>query len=147
MGNLNLFSKKNNLNRIEKAIIFKNNARQQISSDMKIFLYISALESFFNTSKNEITYQVSQRCALLLSNQYEERLQIQKIIKDAYDVRSHVVHGATYKSKKYSDESLKMMSSKLDEYIRVLLNEKRDLFEKNDEELTHFFNKLILNNN
>lgn len=144
---LNIFSNKNSFTRLEKGDIFKNYAREQMASDMKIFFYISALEAFFNTSKSEITFQVSQRCALLLGKTYEEKIEIQRTIKKAYDVRSHVVHGATYKEKKYNDDFLKSLAQTLDNYIRILLNDTSNIFSKNDEALKQYFDQLIYKNN
>ena len=58
------------------------------------------LEALFGDDNNqEITYRLSLRAALLLSNDPTERVAISKDVKQFYNLRSKAVHGARLKLK------------------------------------------------
>lgn len=138
----NLFSKETKLTNIEKSKFFISMAREQTHSDMKIFGYISSLEALFNiNSASEIAHQIAERCALILGTNSSEKLEIFSKIKKAYEIRSKVVHGSTYK--KISDDILVTYSKFLDDMLRVFHTEYLNIFEKNEEEMRTYFNSLI----
>lgn len=106
---------------------------------LKLF---TALESILIFEDHEpITLNISERVAMLLGVNYEERKQIKKILKELYYVRSKIVH------KGYSFVSKHDITDLTNVVVRVIfglliLNEKYKFKEKND--LSEYFEKLKL---
>lgn len=72
---------------------FGNGLNESIES-AKIFNFVTVLESSLKKKgeKTELKQRVSDRCALLLGKDFEERKRIAYEISNIYDVRSTVVH-------------------------------------------------------
>lgn len=76
--------------------------------------FTTCLESFFCTSRNEITFQLASRVAWFLSpDDYGERRKIFTMVKSLYKLRSEIVHGV-----KYSHDKVEKNESKLITLIR-----------------------------
>jgi hypothetical protein len=52
------------------------------------------LEALLSTSQNEVTHQICERAAVLLTQDVEERMKIYEEIYDLYSLRSTIVHGS-----------------------------------------------------
>ena len=59
----------------------------------------AALEALVNSSKNEITHQISERIAILCGESKTERIDIYQRVKQLYNTRSTIVHGQASKMK------------------------------------------------
>jgi len=57
-----------------------------------------ALESIFLQSDGELRYRLSLRIPYFLCDTYYDRKSIQVFIKEAYDLRSKIVHGGAFPS-------------------------------------------------
>jgi hypothetical protein len=102
-----------------RAIYFVGLARSASDLAIKITLYCSAFETLLSTSQTELAHQLSERISFFLASNKSERHQIYKDVKDAYNVRSKIVHGATLSPQKTNQ--LSEISSRCDSYIRQLL--------------------------
>jgi hypothetical protein len=56
---------------------------------------MNGLEALLNPGGGEITYKLSRNCAVLLGKDKRDAIGIFKDVKDLYDLRSSIVHGAT----------------------------------------------------
>jgi len=65
-----------------------------------------ALEALFLPEKDELSYRASIRIARFVGQDPPERENLRKAIRDSYDLRSALVHGATPNFKKSSFENL-----------------------------------------
>ena len=111
--------------RLERAIMFLQSARTQERLLSRISAYFSVLECLFSTEKTDITYKISQRIALYVGNDYEERIYLKKLISDAYNVRSRYVHGNAISKKdqkgEFSNNNLMRLSREIDNLLRIIL--------------------------
>ncbi|PFO03747.1 hypothetical protein COJ85_13980 [Bacillus sp. AFS076308] len=138
-------------NRIERFYYFLQSTRTQTHLPSKIGMYCTLLETLLSTDKDEITHKIAERLARILGKTYEERIEIYNFIKNAYAVRSSTVHGDKL-TKKFRDiDTLKEISSKFDDYIRLLFvyilsDEKVNQLYREDknEKLNEWFKELIL---
>lgn len=55
---------------------------------------MNGLEALFNPGGGEITYKLSRNCAVLLGKNKQEATEIFRNVKELYDLRSSIVHGA-----------------------------------------------------
>jgi len=111
--------KKNKSNRIERAIIFVNEARATADLPKKIAMYVASLECLFTTKNEEVTHKVSERCACYIEATPESKMSTFYIIKKAYGIRSSYMHG---KDVSLNREILIDISVSIDEMLRVTLN-------------------------
>ena len=87
--------------------------------DRLIDLMISAESIFLDTNKNELTFRLSHRVALLLGSTSEEQKELFKFMKDAYGMRSKVVHGSkSYVNDPHDAEELSQTINRLSEIMR-----------------------------
>lgn len=139
---LNLFSKKNKLitDNIKKSEYFIKMSRSEFHTDVKIYFYISALEALFmSDSKGELTHQISEKVAHLLGENTDEKLDYYKNMKKAYNIRSAVAHGGTYK---HSNEELLEYVEFLDNVLRNIWLNKLEIFEKTQSEINKYFEEI-----
>ncbi|PIC59091.1 hypothetical protein CSV80_00785 [Sporosarcina sp. P12(2017)] len=61
--------------------------------DLSILSIITGIESLLVSGEGPLSYKISMYSSLILSDNYEERLKINKLVKDMYKIRSKVVHG------------------------------------------------------
>ena len=72
--------------------------RNPMRDDTRLVDAITALESLLGT-RDEITFRLAFRVALILGHDDEERVNIFERMKGYYDTRSRVVHGGTLREK------------------------------------------------
>jgi len=108
--------------RFEMTLYHIQAARAESDIGLKISNYCSALEALFSTSQAELAHQLSERLAYCISKSPEERLVNYKKSKQAYTIRSKVVHGTYIKENNlpqvkdiasFCDTSLRMVMSNL----------------------------------
>lgn len=79
--------------RLSRAFYLVNAARGERDIAIKVAHYCTAFETLFATSQTELAHQLSERIACFLYSNVEERLSAYRRIKNAYGLRSKVVHG------------------------------------------------------
>lgn len=136
------FYKSNGTERMHKAYYFTLSARNSSATPMKVVMYCTALECLFSTAKTEINHRIAERVAVMLGTSSEEKKDIFKFIKKAYDFRSTIIHGSNLKG---NEETIAGVSVRLDEVLRQLLSGNHEVFEKTDEEIDSFFVDLLFN--
>ena len=104
---------------ITRAVSWLAVARQQRSHLVKVLLYITCFETIFPTFTEGIAENLAQRISKFFGSTRRQD-EVYNTIRDAYTIRSTVVHGkpldeATYK------KSFKIVKS-LDEYLRLTFN-------------------------
>lgn len=140
--NFEHFYKNKGPERMHKAHYFTLGARNNAALPMKIVLYCTALECLFSTAKTEINHRIAERIATMLGTSAEEKKDLFKFIKKAYDYRSTIIHGANLKG---DEEAIVKISVRLDEILRQLLAGDHEVFTKSDGEIDNFFVDLIFN--
>lgn len=141
----------NDLKRIERSLMFINQARQTNDLPMKITNYCAFLECLFSTTNTEISHQIAERCAFFLEKYLNlEKLEIYDKIKSAYDIRSKYIHGDSLSSKYNTKEKLIPISEYMDQICRNVLNSilKNNLkiFNSHENKVkTNYFKELIFN--
>jgi len=86
----------------------------------KLIDFIIALEALFlkEEEKSELTYKLAIRMATFLGDNKKEKQQIFSDVKNAYNVRSKIIHG----SSKIKSEKLISQTSKIEECVRSSIN-------------------------
>lgn len=118
-------------------------ARSETDLGVRIAQFIQAMEILFSTTKGELTYRLCLRIALLLEEEPDEQRRVFKIMKDAYSVRSTVVHGSPLQPKIM--RALPELSADLESLVRQigrrLMNDSSfyELFNLNDQDLEAAF--------
>ena len=103
-----------------RAVSWLITAREQESHLVKILLYMTCFETIFPTFTEKIAENLAQRiCRFFGSSKRQEG--VYNTIKDAYTIRSTVVHGKPLDESTYK-QSFKIVQS-LDEYLRLTFNE------------------------
>ncbi len=93
--------------RVAIACYFIQHARSSADLGLKMTSYCSALETLFSNDSTELSHKLAERVAHFLSKDKGERIALFRMIKKAYEVRSKVVHGSTFKDGKIKEiESL-----------------------------------------
>ena len=82
---------KNNI--IYKSIYLISIIRSSFDLSMKISNSCMLFELFFSADSSEIVHKLSERIAFFLTNNAEQRIKIYKCVKDAYNIRSKLMHG------------------------------------------------------
>jgi hypothetical protein len=138
--NFDHFYKSKGPERMHKAHYFTLAARNNAALPMKILLYCTALECLFSTAKTEINHRIAERVAIMLGTSAEDKKDLFRFIKKAYDFRSTIVHGSNLKG---SEEIISPISVRLDETLRQLIAGNHEVFTKSDAEIDEFFVDLI----
>jgi hypothetical protein len=111
-----------NDNFLKTAYDFYDDSFFQHNINTKFLLLFSALETFFNTGPNDITFKLSLYTSILIVGDDKLRKKIQKRISDLYAKRSNVAHG---KDKGKKDKSIKAITEddefELREYVRLVI--------------------------
>jgi len=133
--------------RVEIALYHIQGARSQSDIGVKISNYCSALEALFSTNQAELAHQLSERLAFSISKTPEERLVNYKKSKQAYTIRSKVVHGTHIKESdlpKIKDAALFCDSSLRTVMTKILTDENlHKNFSRDNEALDSYMLKLI----
>ncbi|KAF2514371.1 hypothetical protein EYY60_03705 [Flavobacterium zhairuonense] len=140
--------------RLSRAFFFIQSARSTIDIGTKISIYCSVLESIFSVSTSELKHRLSETIAFFLEKDYENKKRVYKILQNAYDVRSSVVHGDGIQSKflKNDGELLLQTALNTDEIIRRCMRkiiEDSNLYDlftvKTRDEVSEYLQNLIFN--
>ena len=119
------------IDRLSRAFFYLQAARATSDFPQKVANYCTCFEALVSTSPLEITHQVAERMAVLISNDSSDALQTYRNIKKAYDTRSKYVHGDEMTK---SEDLYRIQSENCDDYLRraltVILTEQEivDLF-------------------
>lgn len=128
---------------IEIAIRYFNFANERDSNEDKMVDYIIALEALYlNGDHGEFTYRLAHRAASMLGSTFDKRRETFRNVRDAYDLRSQIVHGGSDpKKRKITNEDVE----KVNNYVRISIveylnlnkthNSKKLILEKIDESL------------
>lgn len=146
------FIQYNSQNRIDRALLFLYLARGNSYLPLKIFFYIGIFESLFTTDNSEVSHKVTERITIYLSGNSDCKLNNFKAIKSAYDVRSKFVHGQLFDRKKIkTKDDLILLTEHIDnltrEVLKKIIKTDSSIFLQDDENLTKWFNMLVLCNN
>jgi hypothetical protein len=131
-----------------RAMRFVAAARRSLDLAFKIANYCSALETLFTTDSAELAHKLSERVAFFLGERGYSRRVVFTIVKDAYGVRSKLVHGDTLKP--IQIEGLPALSSQCDGYLREILREifssqkLKNTFDSQNQAIEEYFADLIL---
>lgn len=106
---------------------------------LKLF---TAIESILIFEDNEpITLNLSERSALLIGQNYNERKEIQRMLKDLYDIRGKIIHsGQTFVSKYDISNLIELTRTIIFSIIELEVEYKF----KTKEDLSTYFDKLKL---
>ena len=104
------------VSRLMRGLYYLENARSCSDIEVRIATYISCLESLVSTDSAELAHKLSERIAVLLTDNCEERLSLYEDLKRAYTVRSKIVHGDEIDSRLQGQ--LLKMSIRCDELLR-----------------------------
>jgi len=130
-----------------RAMQYVDAARRTASLPFKIAHYCSAFETLFTTDAAELAHKLSERVAFFLGERGHDRLAVYGTIKNAYAIRSKLVHGDTLKAKQI--EELSSLSVQCDNYLRVILNcvfttdSLKGVFDLGTDALDEYFARLI----
>jgi hypothetical protein len=100
--------------RLDRSFYFLQNARSAREVPMKITNYCISLETLLATRRTEISDQLCERIVLLMKEDYTS------LIKKAYNVRSHLVHGDTLARRLHSKDEQIKLSVQMDDLMRKL---------------------------
>ena len=134
--------------RLPRALYFIGAARAQGDLSLKITNYCTAFETLFSTSQAELAHQLSERISFFLASNSEERTDIYRKIKEAYGLRSKVVHGNTIPNSTVN--KLDEVTFRCDHYAReliklVMANQTCvELFKLNQKEFEEELVRLVL---
>jgi hypothetical protein len=109
--------KQADLNRLQRAFYFIQAARVSHRPALKIASYCTALEAMLSTDTSELSHKLGERVAWLVTTSATDRMKTFQRVKQAYGIRSKVVHG----SGGWGDHSMLVeTSSFLDTTLRTL---------------------------
>jgi hypothetical protein len=122
-------------------------ARKAPDLAFKIANYCSALETLFTTESTELAHKLAERVAFFLGERGHNRLAVFAAGKNAYSIRSKLVHGDTLKPNQIDE--LPRQSMKCDEFLRVILKEifnsedLKKVFDAHNQAIEDYFGRLI----
>jgi len=122
--------------RIISAIEWIGKANSEINNQNRFLFYVFAIESMLNFQEKtiitpSIAHSISESSAMILGCNYEERIIIEKNIKEIYSIRSAIAHGA---EKEISDEELDLvMNISRNIVIQFLTNNELTKFTVKDQ--------------
>ena len=131
-------------NRFVRASYFLGVARNIHILPMKIVSYCTALECLFTVGKSEINHKIAERVAIMLGTSKKSKKDLFRLIKDAYNYRSSLVHGQNLKGK---ENALVDISRGLGGVLRELIVAIHEIFSKSDQEIENFFIDLLFSEN
>jgi len=131
-------------NRIFRAYYFLKAARNSYFLIMKLSLYMNMYECLFTTDASEIIHKMSERVACYYTQDKAQRLEVFKLIKSAYTIRSRYFHGKDLGKDKIL-KSVPTVLKQIDDLTRIVFTkvvmEDEEIFSAKDME--QFFEKII----
>ncbi len=116
--------------------------------EFRTVLFWIALEALFGaTQPGESTHKIAERMAIFLEKQPSKRLAMFKAVKDAYSLRSTVVHGMRSKKKNSIEKDIKRLyltQEWLRRSLQKILTDDGLLSQFESENRDEFLNKLVL---
>lgn len=112
------YFKSGKIGRKMTAWIYVFYARAAAALTIKVLMYITAMEALVSTSTAELSHQVSERVAVLLGKDAQERLSIYNDIKKGYGIRSKAAHGEPVRGTEADTAALLVT---IDDYTRRLM--------------------------
>ncbi len=106
--------------RVTRAVYFLAAARNMPDLGSKVVDYCTVLEVLFSTDATEITHKIAHRVAVFLGGTREEKLKTFANVKQAYAVRSKVVHGDVVS--KSNVAQVQTISATVDDIVRRVLH-------------------------
>lgn len=134
------FFKQNKPKKFDRAWGYIIIARSSSMIPIKITIYTMALECLLGTTNVELSHRLSERSAILLGSNPEQRLAVYENVKKTYGIRSSIAHGVELKDKL---EDLLSLSQIIDGYIRNLLSYE-EIYNKENNEINSYFDKKIM---
>jgi hypothetical protein len=131
-----------------RAMQFVVAARRAQDLAFKIANYCSALETLFTTDSSELAHKLAERVAFFLGERGENRRKIFTMVKNAYNIRSKLVHGDTLKQNQI--DALPALSSECDQALRRILweiflsDDLKKIFDAHNDAIEEYFAALIL---
>jgi len=136
------------LHRLTRFVYFLSAARCANDLGVKVSLYMTCLEIMFATEAAELTHRLSERVAFFLRNDSGERLELYKRLKEAYNIRSKVIHGSVMSEK--TQMQLPEVATDIDELLRQLIlkiladEADRRIFDMDNSKLDDYFARLTM---
>lgn len=133
--------------RVDRALYFLGISRNTTALPIKAINFSSLLECLFTNDSSEITHKVSERCALFIGEEYEERKRTFKLVKSLYKIRSKAIHG---QSVGVNPDEMKKMLIKVDKLVRNILlkiiedEDTANVFKLQNEAFDDWFMDLVL---
>jgi hypothetical protein len=134
--------------RTGRAMQFVVAARRAQDLAFKIANYCSALETLFTTDSTELAHKLAERVAFFLGERGLIRRDIFTTVKNAYNVRSKLVHGDTLRQNQI--DVLSDLSVQCDGILRKVLweifnsEDLKRIFDAHNEAIEGYFTDLIL---
>jgi hypothetical protein len=135
--------------RVSIVFYFLQSARSNPDIAIKIVDYCTCFEALFSTSSSELSHQLAERIAFFIGENSEERRDIFNKVKEAYGIRSRIIHGDLLSPSKI--DRLYIISETCDSFLRKILfkvflhRELSDIFSSLPNQLDDYFLNLILN--
>ena len=127
------------VNRIEKGFKFLYEARHEVYLPSKIAMYMSCFECLFAVGKSdggELTQKIAERASFYIGNYKEDKIEIYRTIKMAYNIRSRYLHGGELDEAENNRTYQSKISTKTDAIARriftKIITEDSDYFLKGD---------------
>lgn len=113
---------KGKFNRILNSLDLYSEACRQVRYDTTLILMISAIEALYTYKDTGISEQLAQNSALYLFRRESARLKQYENMKEAYNVRSRLLHGDKLKKLYYDDPTKQELIQKhaYDTYAQTL---------------------------
>lgn len=103
------------VDRISRAWYFLQAARASTSIPERITYYCVCLETLVSTDTAGLSHKVAERVAWLVGKSKDDRMELYRILKRAYSLRSQTVHGS---SASFTGRELPELSEKCDDILR-----------------------------
>jgi Apea-like HEPN len=134
--------------RFSRFLYFLSGARIQEDISVRLSQYMTTLEVLFGTDPSELVHKLSERVAFFLGEDAPSRRRIFDIVRNAYKIRSKIVHGDAVAAKDI--EKARDISSEVDQLVRkvglkILADpELKERFNRNKENLEEYFTELVM---
>lgn len=131
-----------------RAMQFIVAARRAQDLAFKVAHYCSAFETLFTTESTEIAHKLAERVAFFLGESGYNRRNVFSTVKNAYNVRSKLVHGDMLKQGQI--DNLPPLSMECDGYLRKILwdifnsEPLKKIFDAHNDAIEQYFTRLIL---
>lgn len=94
---------------LRRSLYYLNSALHLQQWESGFVMFTITLESLFTTDSNEITHKIAERIAWFLESNPEKRQEVFNQMKEIYQIRSKIVHGADIR-KMSSERSRKLLA-------------------------------------